>query len=154
MTDLTIQVDNQQVNNALDFLGGLVSDMQPAMESIGQVLATNIRLGFRDMKSPDGVNWKALSPTTISRRRNQSDQPLNDTGVLKNSFSVQAAAQSVVVGTNALQAAMMNFGGTKAQFPHLWGDIPARPFMPTSKLQAQWEKDIVEIIKRHIEQHL
>ena len=40
MTDLTVQVDNQQVNNALDFLGGLVSDMQPAMESIGQVLAT------------------------------------------------------------------------------------------------------------------
>jgi phage gpG-like protein len=49
---------------------------------------------------------------------------------------------------------MMNFGGTKAQFPHLWGDIPARPFMPISKLPNQWEKDIVEIIKRHIEQHL
>lgn len=154
MTDLTIQVDNQQVNNALDFLGGLVSDMQPAMNSIGQVLKTNIRLGFADQRSPDGINWAALSPVTVANRRNNSDVPLNDTGVLKNSFTVNTGATFVEIGTNAPQAAMMNFGGKKAQFPHLWGDIPARPFMPTQQLPAQWEKDIVEIIKRHIEQHL
>ncbi|MES2146141.1 MAG: phage virion morphogenesis protein [Pseudomonadota bacterium] len=26
-------------------------------------------------------------------------------------------------------AAMMQFGGTKAQFPNLWGNIPARPYL-------------------------
>ncbi len=153
MTDLTVQIESKELTEKLKQLGDSIANMQPAMNSIGQVLATNIRLGFRDMKSPDGINWKALSPTTIARRRNHSDQPLNDTGILKNSFSVQAAAQSVVVGTNAPQAAMMNFGGTKAQFPHLWGDIPARPFMPTSKLPDQWVQDIVEIIERHLSSH-
>lgn len=150
MTDLSVQIESAELTRKLQQLSDKVSDMQPAMEAIGQVLATNIRLGFRDMKSPEGVNWKALSPTTIARRRGNSDQPLNDTGVLKNSFSVQAAAQSVVVGTNAPQAALMNFGGTKAQFPNLWGDIPARPFMPTAKLPTQWERDVVEVIERHL----
>lgn len=27
---------------------------------------------------------------------------------------------------------MMHHGGTKAAFPHLWGDIPARPFLGVS----------------------
>lgn len=154
MTDLTIQVDNQQVNNALEFVESQLANMQPVFNSIGQALKTNIRLGFADQRSPDGINWAALSPVTVANRNNNSDVPLNDTGVLKNSFTVNTGAMFVEVGTNAPQAALMNFGGTKAQFPHLWGDIPARPFMPTQQLPAQWEKDIVEIIKRHIEQHL
>lgn len=38
---------------------------------------------------------------------------------------------------------MMQFGGTKAAFPHLWGDIPARPFLG---LSTQDESDILDTI--------
>ncbi|MFK3602796.1 hypothetical protein [Pseudomonas sp. AP19] len=34
-----------------------------------------------------------------------------------------------MVGSDKPYAAMMQFGGG-ADFPHLWGDIPARPFLP------------------------
>ena len=47
------------------------------------------------------------------------------------------------VGSNAVQAAMMQFGGTKSQFPNLWGNIPARPYLGIS---AQDEVDINDII--------
>ncbi len=153
MSDITVQIENAEFHARLQQLGNSVTNLQPAMRSIGQSLKSNIRLCFIDTKSPDGINWKALSPATIANRRGGSSVPLNDTGVLKNSFTVQAGAQSVTVGTNAPQAAMMNFGGTKAQFTHLWGDIPARPFMPVGALPDAWAEDIVDIIEQHLSQH-
>jgi phage gpG-like protein len=150
MTDLTIQISTAGVHAQLQQLSNALTDLQPAMRSIGQSLKTNIRLGFTDTKSPDGINWAALSPTTISKRRQGSDVPLSDTGVLKNSFTVNTESDYVEVGTNAPQAAMMNFGGTKAQFPHLWGDIPARQFMPTSDLPDAWLDDVLDILNQHL----
>lgn len=36
------------------------------------------------------------------------------------------------VGTPEVYGAMQQFGGKKSQFPNLWGDIPARPFLGLS----------------------
>jgi phage gpG-like protein len=47
----------------------------------------------------------------------------------------------------------MNFGGKKAQFPNLWGDIPARPFMPTGALPDAWAEDVIDIIEMHLSPH-
>jgi phage gpG-like protein len=58
--------------------------------------------------------------------------------------------QAVEIGTNAKQAAMMNFGGTKAQFGHLWGNIPARQFMPTEHLPVTWEQDVIDVIEDYL----
>lgn len=46
------------------------------------------------------------------------------------------------MGSARPYAAMMHFGGTKPEFPHLWGDIPARPFLG---LSDQDRRDVVEI---------
>lgn len=58
---------------------------------------------------------------------------------------------AVVVGSSMIYAAMMQFGGRKADFPQLWGDIPARPFIG---LSADDERNILDILQRHIEQAL
>ena len=42
----------------------------------------------------------------------------------------------VEVGSNRVYAAMMQFGGTKAAYPHLWGDIPPRPFLGVSEADS------------------
>jgi phage gpG-like protein len=42
---------------------------------------------------------------------------------------------------------MQQFGGTKNEFPFLWGDIPARPFLGISNDD---EKAILSIIEDHI----
>ncbi len=151
MTNLTIQIENQPILDELARLQNLAVNMQPAFNSIGQSIRSNIDLCFRDLKSPEGVNWKVLSPVTIENRRNNSDVPLNDTGVLRNSFAINATNSFVEVGTTAKQATMMNFGGTKEQFPNLWGDIPARPFMPTSQLPELWEAQVIEAIQTHFD---
>jgi phage gpG-like protein len=43
---------------------------------------------------------------------------------------------------------MMQFGGTKSQFPHLWGDIPARPFVGVSDAD---KAAILDVISRRLE---
>ena len=54
---------------------------------------------------------------------------LRDTGRLMASLTYIALPDGVKWGTNVIYARMMHYGGTKAMFPNLWGDIPPRPFM-------------------------
>jgi phage gpG-like protein len=91
-----------------------------------------------------------LSPATIKQRRNNSDKILNDTGRLKGSFAHVATNSHVEITTDVEYAAMMNFGGTKAQFPNLWGDIPARPFFPSENLPLEWESDVMNVLNNFL----
>ena len=54
---------------------------------------------------------------------------------------------SVRIGSPLPYAAMQQFGGTKAQWPHLWGAIPARPFLGVS---AADKADILEIVGSYL----
>ncbi len=47
-------------------------------------------------------------------------------------INYQVVGESVHVGTPEAYGAMQHFGGKKSQFKHLWGDIPARPFLGVS----------------------
>lgn len=50
-------------------------------------------------------------------------------------------------------AAMQQFGGKKSEFPHLWGDIPARPFLPVDQagnLSPTAEAKVVDIIQEYL----
>ena len=76
------------------------------------------------------------------------------TGDLKREFHVESDNQSVTIGNLMDYAAMQQFGGTKAQFPNLWGDIPARPFMPImadGSLYPQEQDLIVAQLQRYIQ---
>jgi phage gpG-like protein len=150
MSSIQITIDSAQVDALLNNLINRLDHLQPALNGIGHTLNQHIRSTFRDLKTPEGAPWKTLSPVTVSRRTGHSSVPLNDTGVLRNSIAYQMTGTAVEIGTNAPQAAMMNFGGTKAQFRHLWGDIPARQFMPTAQLPIAWEEDVIDVLKDHL----
>ena len=59
-------------------------------------------------------------------------KPLWRRGDLYGKIHMQAEMDAATIGSNAIQAAMMQFGGRKAEHPNLWGDIPARPFIGLS----------------------
>jgi len=46
---------------------------------------------------------------------------------------------------------MQQFGGTKSEFPWLWGDIPARPYLGISDAD---EIEVLEIINEYLEEAL
>lgn len=119
---------------------------------------------FESATGPDGKAWAANSPVTIERylgmfkssfkkdgslskkgtARTAGKKPLTgETGVLKTTINYQVDAQGVSWGSPMVYAAMQQFGGTKAKFPHLWGDIPARPYLGVSASDQTLIMDIL-----------
>ena len=76
---------------------------------------------------------------------------LRDTGRLMGSLTYVALPDGVKWGTNVVYARMMHYGGTKALFPHLWGDIPPRPFLG---MNADDKASVLNIINRIMSEDL
>lgn len=143
---IEVTVDTQAIQRALRDLEIGARRMGPAFKSIGEHLLNTTGERFRDSRAPDGTPWAANSPETLARKK--SDRPLiGETGRLEDQISYDAGDQGVLVGSGMKYAAMQQFGGSKTRFPHLWGDIPARPFLGVS---ADDEQEIGKIVMNHL----
>ncbi|WP_054007877.1 phage virion morphogenesis protein [Cypionkella psychrotolerans] len=146
---ITIEINDAQVVAALDRLSARMADMSPIMSEIGEVLVNSTTRRFGEGVSPEGVKWAAKSPVTLAaygaRKSNRIDvRPLfGPSGTLNSTISAEHGSDYVQVGSGRVYAAMMQFGGSKASYPNLWGDIPARPFLG---LSDDDEIEILEII--------
>lgn len=172
---LTIQSNDQVVQALLARIVAATQNTEPAMRAIGENLMELSKQSFEKSASPAGIPWASNTQTTILRyleqlggsytkagklsrkgaERVMSKKPL--IGVSKDlmrQFSYVATPDSVTVSNSMVYAAMQQFGGTRSQFPNLWGDISARPFMP---LDADGKPDdvaqqmVVETIQEYIE---
>ncbi|KAE9641970.1 hypothetical protein EJA71_20150 [Pseudomonas sp. PB106] len=86
---------------------------------------------------------------TCSVRSTNNSGPL----LRKSLITTHATDSSAVVGSNKPYAAMMQFGGERVDFPQLWGDIPARPYLPVSNagdLQAEAEEAVLIMCLDHL----
>jgi phage virion morphogenesis protein len=134
----TVALDAEAVTAALTRAAAQLGNMTPLFEDIGEILVVSTKQRFGKGEAPDGSKWKAKSQTTLNaygaRKSNRIDtRPLfGPSGILSSQIFSDAGADQVEIGSNRVYAAMMHHGGTKAEFPHLWGDIPARPFLGVS----------------------
>jgi len=129
--------------------------MQQTMQDIGEVIRFDIEESFEREVSPFGEAWKPS---------NNGGKTLNDTGRLKNSFTISATPNSVTVGTNVEYAAIHQFGGvinakSSKGLRFKAGDkwvkkqsvtMPARPFFPideNGKIAPKTKKAILEAIE-------
>lgn len=164
-----IEIDSAQVVRELDRLIRQSSDVTPALREIGELGIETTRRRFAVGKAPDGTPWAPNSHVTILQYLGRfsgsyrKDGRLSKAGagrvtgkkpLLGESRTLSTAIQYRLVDATAVewgsdrpQAAMMHFGGTKAQFPHLWGDIPARPFLG---LSDEDEGSILDILAGHL----
>lgn len=127
------------------------------MQDIGEYLAETTKRRFDTATAPDGSRWAPNTQTTILKylgrfstsfskktgkissngaTRAINKKPLTGrTGggaSLMATIKYKADRNSVEIGSPKEYAAMQHFGGQKSEFPHLWGDIPARPFLGIS----------------------
>ena len=72
---------------------------------------------------------------------------LGESLALSGGIDYHVEGNTLVVGSPMEYAAMQQFGGKKGDFPHLWGDIPARPFLGVS---AEDEQAILAVLRRHL----
>jgi phage virion morphogenesis protein len=166
---ITIQVNDRQVLDRLNELARKCSNLKPAMKEIGEDMMASTKARFATARAPDGTPWEANSPVTIDRylgvfsgsykkdgslskrgaARTAAKKPLTgETKALQTTINYQLDGNSSVrIGSPMVYAAMQQFGGTKAQWPHLWGDIPARPFLGVS---AADQTNILDIIGSYL----
>ena len=163
---ITVALDLGQIEPALRRLEQAALNMRPVYADIGQELVNTTRRRFEVSEAPDGSKWEPNSPVTLARlvgpsmrkkdgslnkrgeARIASKRPLiGETRLLSTEIHDVVTATGVQVGSNKVQAAMMHFGGTKAEFPHLWGDIPARPFVGVSR---EDEREILALTLDHL----
>ncbi|OAI20409.1 hypothetical protein A1507_22890 [Methylomonas koyamae] len=78
-----------------------------------------------------------------------SKKPLIDSGTLSEQIHKNLiGGHTLEISSSMEYAAMQQFGGTRAEFPQLWGDIPARPFLGIS---SEDEDVVLSIIKKYLE---
>lgn len=125
-----------------------------ALLAIGEQGVEFTKSRFEESKDPYDNPWAPNSDTTLrnmlhgngknftkkgglSARGNKvlaGKKPLiGDSKSLSTQLSYHVSGNSVTITSPMVYAAMQNFGGTKAEFQNLWGDIPARPFFPDEK---------------------
>ena len=153
MAGATIRVDDREVLSALSSLAEKSQNLHPAFKEIGEQMQRNIDKRFADGVAPDGTPWAQNSAATLAAKdkngnpRKHGDRPLINSGDLRGLIRYDASDKHVEIGSDRGYAAMMQFGGTKAEFSHLWGDIPARPFLGLSNDD---EADILQIVNRYL----
>lgn len=130
------------IQHYLRAMTDLFRDQTPIMREIGETLEAGTKARFDSQTDPSGRRWAPNSPVTLARKAPQR-HILTHTGTLKDSIRYHADRRRVSVGSNRVYAAMMQFGGSKARFPHLWGDIPARPFAGVSQRDRERINDIM-----------
>lgn len=166
---IEIKVHDQEVLAAFNRLLSANADLGPAFRAIGERLTETTKRRFETSTGPDGRRWASNSQVTLAamlaRRKgafNKRDGKLSAKGAglvmakkpllaeskaLSTTITYRLVSDGVVIGSPMEYAAMQHFGGTKAMFPNLWGDIPARPFLGVS---AEDRTDILEILQNHL----
>jgi phage gpG-like protein len=145
----TVEIKNDEITPALQRVAAGLEDMTEPFRDIGEYLIGATKDRFAQGVSPEGVRWAAKSPVTLAAygagKSNRVDiRPLfGPSGMLSSQIIAEPDPDRLEVGSNMVYAAMMQFGGTKAQFPNLWGDIPARPFLGAS---TEDEVQIIDIL--------
>jgi phage virion morphogenesis protein len=150
----TVELDHQHLQNALRKVEWAVGDLAPLMRSTTAELLSQTEENFETEGRPD---WADLSDVTTGLREKSGNWPgqilqVSSAG-LAASVTSAATDSSALVGSNKPYAAMMHFGGDKSEFPHLWGDIPGRPWLPMDVegvIQPEAEEAILDLALTHL----
>jgi len=172
---LEITYNDGNIQTMLKRIMAETGNTEPAMRAIGEVVMEISKRSFDNSASPDGTPWAANSEATILQYLEKiggnykKDGTLSKKGQirainkrpligqsrdLQRQFSYSATADSVTITNSMAYAAIQHFGGTKQQFPHLWGDIPSRKFMPIAddgSLMEQAEEEVIQIMQDYLD---
>lgn len=166
---LIVNVEDATARAALERLEEAGLNMLPVYRDIGEQLLNSTQERFRTSTDPEGKQWEPNAQATylalLGSRHEQKDGRINQRGVnavvskkpligelgwnggLADQIHYDADSHGVEIGSSKPYAAMMQFGGTKAEFPHLWGDIPARAFLGLSHEDSE---DILALAVDHL----
>lgn len=136
---INVEIDDQQLRQALKGLEAAGKDLRPALQDIGELLVQSTKQRFQTSTGPDGARWAPNTPTTLMRylgrykssyskktgrltkagaERGSGKRPLiGETGSLMSQIAWQmegsGAAIALRVGSPMVYAAAQQFGMKK-----------------------------------------
>lgn len=139
----TVEINDAEIGAAFASVAASLGDMTPFTQSLGELLLQSTQDRMLRGEQPDGAPFAPRSQATLDHyaRTGQTPRggPLNLTGMMIAGIAFQAGPDYLEIGSNAIQAAVMQFGAMKGAFgttsrggPIPWGTIPARPFLGLS----------------------
>ena len=147
---ITMEFNDGEARLVLAQIEAALTDMTPLMRDLGDMLVQSTQDRMLRGEQPDGTSFAPRSAVTLARYAKLGlsyGAPLNQSGEMRGQIAFDAGADYVEVGSNAIQAAVMQFGAAQGEFgasigkdklgrDHFhtipWGDIPARPFIGLS----------------------
>ncbi|MGO1073218.1 phage virion morphogenesis protein [Lysobacter sp. CA199] len=165
---LDARIDDGRVIEALDRLERAGLDRTPAMRKIAGTLAAETENNFEAQGRPD---WQPLAEVTLQkradrinngldgkRRRRKPIEPdagnfamLQESGQLAASVTTDFDANTAIVGSNKVYAAIQQLGGQAGRNRKV--TIPARPYLPVQadgSLQPEAERAVLDTLLRHL----
>jgi phage virion morphogenesis protein len=142
---ITIKIDSEQLQKELKKLLQLARDRRPLMKNIAGMMHNAVEENFAQEGRP---KWIPLSPKTIAARQKKGYWPgqiLQQTGRLAASITQYADNDQAVVGTNAVYAAIHQFGGKAGRGKKV--NIPARPYL---QLTDENMEEILKAVKEYL----
>lgn len=137
---------DKQVIDKLNEMIKRGSNLRPILYDIGEYLVVSSKQRFSTRTAPDGTRWKDNAETTIERKG--SNQPLiGESRRLSNEIHYTMGKTTVSMGSSPAYARIQQEGGLKSAYPHLWGNIPARPYLG---LSDDDEQVVREILQEHL----
>lgn len=141
---------NDTASDGLERLAKALLDLTPVWYDIGEDLLVSHQDRIGRGEQPDGRPFAPRSAATLKRYKKLGlsyGPPLNLSGGMRQNLHYSVAPNSLELGSNAIQSAVMQFGAKKGSFGSYqgqgfgdtsstvsipWGDIPARPFLGLS----------------------
>jgi len=139
--ELDLDANFSPLANVFSQLEKIPDDLSAPMDEIGQVLVFAAQYNIRQSVDFEGNPLEPLAESTRAKR-GEDARPLLDFGNLRDSYTHIFDHNSVEVGSDAIQAALMHFGG-RAGRNHA-AVIPARPALGVS---PDDEIEIVNIMR-------
>jgi phage virion morphogenesis protein len=148
---IRIEINDDAVTAALAGLSTKTADMSEVMNDIGRALVQSTKARIAAGVTPEGTAFAPRSQVTLDRYA-RTDQkhgphPLTMEGDMAADIAHQYGPDYAEVGSNAIQAAVMQMGAAKGTLGKSgispWGDIPARPFLGLSDNDRS---DVLDII--------
>lgn len=173
---IIVTVQTSSVRLAFSQLENAIANPAPVLLGIGEFLLDDAKRRFATSTAPDGTTWAVNSDVTVMRflagvKSNfKKNGDLSKKGLMRKGAKKPLIGQSkdlsrqmhysvqsgeLTIGNSMVYAAMQHYGGTKSQFPHLWGNIPARPFMlvmpnDENKMYPRIESAIIQMIADYL----
>jgi len=155
MADITITVDDKEIQAALTRVLNTLKNPKPVFEDIAQEMQSDIDDHFRKQEGSDG-KWvpsqRALGQGT-GKGKTRTGTTLRDTNFMYNSITSKknrlATQNAAIVQTDVKYAPIHNFGGS-IKFKKRKGSLKMlkREFM---WLSSKGKKNIVQILMEHIQ---